>query len=120
MINVLTPKPESCVTIWFVSLKLESRILIIPSSQPTSNWELNSIQVLNLLVVIFLLTIKVQCSQFQTDKLPSAKTKQHDFSYQFWGGFDFFKEYFKLGLELKISNGLKDINIHDGTFILNH
>jgi hypothetical protein len=47
---------------------------------------------------------------------PIAKTKQHDFSYQFGGGFDFFQEYFKLGLELKISNGLKDINIHDDTF----
>jgi len=47
---------------------------------------------------------------------PIAKMKQHDFSYQFGGGFDFFQEYFKLGLELKISNGIRDVNIHDNTF----
>ena len=47
---------------------------------------------------------------------PIAKTKKYDYSYQFGGGFDFFQEYFKLGLELKISNGLRDVNIHDNTF----
>ncbi len=47
---------------------------------------------------------------------PIMKMKQHDFSYQFGGGFDFFMEYFKLGLELKISNGLKDVNVYDGSF----
>jgi len=47
---------------------------------------------------------------------PTSKMKQYDFSYQFGGGFDFFQEYFKLGLELKISNGILDVNIHDDTF----
>lgn len=47
---------------------------------------------------------------------PIAKAKKYDYSYQFGGGFDFFQEYFKLGLELKISNGLRDVNIHDNTF----
>ena len=47
---------------------------------------------------------------------PIAKMKQHDFAYQFGGGFDFFQEYFKLGLELKISNGISDVNIYDNTF----
>jgi hypothetical protein len=50
---------------------------------------------------------------------PIMKMKQHDFAYQFGGGFDFFMEYFKLGLELKISNGLRDVNIHDGSFFNN-
>lgn len=47
---------------------------------------------------------------------PIMKMKQHDFAYQFGGGFDFFMEYFKLGLELKLSNGLRDVNIYDNTF----
>jgi len=47
---------------------------------------------------------------------PIMKMKQHDFAYQFGGGFDFFMEYFKLGLELKVSNGLRNVNIPDGTF----
>jgi len=47
---------------------------------------------------------------------PISKMKQYDYSYQFGGGFDFFLEYFKLGLELKLSNGLRDVNIYDNTF----
>jgi len=47
---------------------------------------------------------------------PISKMKQHDYSYQFGGGFDFFQEYFKLGLELKISNGIRNVNIEDNTF----
>ncbi len=47
---------------------------------------------------------------------PIMKMKQHDYSYQFGGGFDFFLEYFKFAIELKISNGLRDVNIYDGTF----
>jgi hypothetical protein len=47
---------------------------------------------------------------------PIMKMKQYDYSYQFGGGFDFFLEYFKFAIELKISNGLRDVNIYDGTF----
>lgn len=47
---------------------------------------------------------------------PIMKMKQYDYSYQFGGGFDFFLEYFKFAIELKVSNGLRDVNIYDGTF----
>ncbi len=47
---------------------------------------------------------------------PIMKMKQHDFAYQFGGGFDFFMEYFKLGLELKLSNGFRNVNVSDNTF----
>jgi len=47
---------------------------------------------------------------------PIMKMKQYDYSYQFGGGFDFFLEYFKFAIELKISNGLRDVNIYDDTF----
>jgi hypothetical protein len=50
---------------------------------------------------------------------PIMKMKQYDYSYQFGGGFDFFLEYFKFAIELKVSNGLKDVNIYDGTFFNN-
>jgi hypothetical protein len=47
---------------------------------------------------------------------PIMIVKQHDFSYQFGGGFDFFMEYFKLGLELKLSSGFRNLHIQDDTF----
>ncbi len=50
---------------------------------------------------------------------PIMKMKQHDYAYQFGGGFDFFLQYFKFAIELKISNGLRDVNIYDGTFFNN-
>ncbi|HIP37310.1 MAG TPA: PorT family protein [Crocinitomix sp.] len=47
---------------------------------------------------------------------PIMKMKQHDYSYQFGGGFDFYMEYFKFAIEIKLSNGLRDVNVYDGTF----
>jgi hypothetical protein len=49
---------------------------------------------------------------------PIVKIQQHDFSYQVGGGFDFWLPYFKLGLELKISNGIKNVTIQDNTFFM--
>lgn len=44
-----------------------------------------------------------------------VKIKRHTYSYQVGGGFDFFLEYFKFGLELKMSYGIGNINIPDNT-----
>jgi hypothetical protein len=49
---------------------------------------------------------------------PFVRMKRHDFSYQFGGGFDFFLEYFKLGLEVKLSNGLVNVYLPDETFYM--
>lgn len=49
---------------------------------------------------------------------PIVKIQQHDFSYQVGGGFDFWLPYFKFGLELKISNGIKNVTIQDNTFFM--
>lgn len=47
---------------------------------------------------------------------PIIRMKQHDFAYEVGGGFDFFLEYFKFGIELKLQNGVRNILIHDDTF----
>ena len=44
------------------------------------------------------------------------KIKRHDFAYEVGGGFDFFLEYFKFGIELKLSTGLRDLNVYDHSF----
>ena len=49
---------------------------------------------------------------------PIVKIQQHDFSYQVGGGFDFWLPYFKLGLELKLSNGIKNVTIQDNSFFM--
>ncbi|MEO9531344.1 MAG: outer membrane beta-barrel protein [Crocinitomicaceae bacterium] len=54
----------------------------------------------------------------QSDIDPIVKIKQHDWQYQVGGGFDFWLPYFKLGLELKISNGIKNVAIQDNTFFM--
>ena len=47
-----------------------------------------------------------------------VKIKQHDWQYQVGGGFDFWLPYFKFGLELKISNGIKNVTIQDDSFFM--
>lgn len=49
---------------------------------------------------------------------PIVKVLKHDYSYQVGGGFDFWLPYFKFGIELKLSNGLRNLHIDDGTFFM--
>jgi hypothetical protein len=44
-----------------------------------------------------------------------VRIKRHTYSYQVGAGFDFFLEYFKFGLELKMSYGIGNINVPDRT-----
>jgi hypothetical protein len=41
------------------------------------------------------------------------KMHSNDYAAQIGGGFDFFLQYFKFGIELKLSVGLRDIMIHE-------
>lgn len=43
------------------------------------------------------------------------KLRQHDYSAEVGGGFDFFLPYFKFGIELKLSVGLPNLLIQDNT-----
>lgn len=52
----------------------------------------------------------------QTISEPIIKLKKHDFAYHVGGGFDFFLPYFKFGVEIKLSNGVKNLLIQDDTF----
>ncbi len=49
---------------------------------------------------------------------PIVKIKKHDFAYQVGGGFDFWMPYFKFGIELKLSNGIRNLAINDGSFFM--
>ena len=47
---------------------------------------------------------------------PIVKLKRHDYAYHVGGGFDFYMQYFKFGLEIKLSNGMRNLLIQDETF----
>ena len=47
---------------------------------------------------------------------PVVKVKRNDWAYQVGGGFDFWLPYFKFGFLLKLSNGITNLAINDGTF----
>ena len=52
----------------------------------------------------------------QTLQDPIVKMTPHDWQYHVGGGFDFYLPYFKLGVELKLSQGVNNLLIQDGTF----
>ena len=45
-----------------------------------------------------------------------VKLKKTDFGFELGGGFDFFLQYFKLGLELKLGLGMNNIHQNDNNF----
>ena len=47
---------------------------------------------------------------------PVIKLSRNDYAYHVGGGFDFYLPYFKFGIELKLSNGIKNLLIQDDTF----
>lgn len=49
---------------------------------------------------------------------PIARVRQHDWAYQVGGGFDFWLPYFKFAIELKLSNGIRNIAIRDNTLFM--
>ena len=55
----------------------------------------------------------------QTFNDPFIKIKRNDWQGQVGGGIEFFATYFKFGMELKYSQGIRNVLIQDGTTISN-
>jgi len=96
--------------------RLESTTLDFPLMLKLRTKRINNFAAYFLTGIQYSLDLATQSKTAIDMNDPIMKMKQHDFAYQFGGGFDFFMEYFKLGLELKLSNGLRDVNIYDNTF----
>lgn len=64
-------------------------------------------------------TIDLQSVQDKTQNLidPFIKIKKNDYMMQFGGGVEFFAEFFKCGIEIKYSQGWKNVLIQDNTII---
>lgn len=50
---------------------------------------------------------------YDVDKQVYLRLRRSDLYYEFGAGFDFYLPYFKLSVELKMSNGLRDVLVHD-------
>lgn len=50
---------------------------------------------------------------YDEEKPIYLRLKRSDLYYELGGGFDFYLPYFKFSIELKMSNGLRDILVHD-------
>jgi len=55
----------------------------------------------------------------RTEDYELIKLDRHDFSAEMGVGFDFYLEYFKFGIELKMAYGLVDLIVRDGTLFTN-
>jgi hypothetical protein len=51
--------------------------------------------------------------EYDEDKPIYMRLRRADLYYEFGPGFDFYLPYFKLSVELKMSNGLRDVLVHD-------
>lgn len=51
--------------------------------------------------------------QYDEDKPIYIRLKRADLNYEIGTGFDFYLTYFKLSVELKMSNGMRDILVHE-------
>jgi hypothetical protein len=51
--------------------------------------------------------------EYDEDKPIYLRIKRSDLYYEFGPGFDFYLPYFKLSIELKMSNGFRDVLVHD-------
>ncbi len=50
---------------------------------------------------------------YDNDKQIWLRLRRSDLYYEFGAGFDFYLPYFKLSVELKMSNGIRDVLVHD-------
>jgi hypothetical protein len=50
---------------------------------------------------------------YDVEKQVYLRLRRSDLYYEFGAGFDFYLPYFKLSVELKMSNGIRDVLVHD-------
>ena len=51
--------------------------------------------------------------EYDDEKPVYIRLKRSDLYYEFGAGLDFYLPYFKLSVELKMSNGMSDVLVHD-------
>lgn len=98
--------------------RLESTYLDFPLLLKLRSKRLNNFAAYGIGGFQYSLDLASQEDVDQTLGEPIVKIQKHDFQYQVGGGFDFWLPYFKFGIELKISNGIRNVVIQDNSFFM--
>ncbi len=96
--------------------RLESTFLDFPVMLKLRTKRINNFAAFGLMGIQYSLDLATQSDAAPDPLDPFMKMQQHDFATQFGGGFDFFMAYYKFAIELKISNGFKNLHIQDESF----
>lgn len=107
-------------TITEVSTRVESTNLDFPVLLKLRTKRINNFAAYMVIGGQYSLDLATQKDVDNTGDDPIIKIKQHDWSGQVGGGFDFFMPYFKFGIELKFSHGFKNLLIQDNTRFARH
>jgi len=99
----------------FETTRLESTFLDFPLMMKLRSKRINNFAAYGLAGIQYSVDLASQIDVATVPGEAVMKIKKHDFSTQFGGGFDFFMAYYKFAIEIKISNGFKDLLIQENT-----
>lgn len=103
-----------------IDTRVESTNLDFPVLLKLRTKRINNFAAYMVVGAQYSLDLATQKDVDNTGSDPIIKIKQHDWSGQVGGGFDFFMPFFKFGIELKFSQGFKNLLIQDGTQFSKH
>jgi hypothetical protein len=94
--------------------KLESSFLEFPLLLKYKGLRLNNIRPYLIGGLNFRYDLAAK-KEFDQEKPVYMRLRRSDLYYEIGPGFDFYLPYFKLSIELKMSNGLRDVLVHDNS-----
>lgn len=91
-------------------------VINLPVSFKLSSRRINNFSAYAISGLSYEFDLSSQADVDQSLSDPIIKLKKHNFTYHVGGGFDFYLPYFKMGLDIKLSNGFTNLLIQDETF----
>lgn len=108
-----TPSQKGDTT-FFVNKQLNSTYLIFPLLLKYRSWRSNNVGAYFIGGVSYSIDMAAAKRIHQSANNGVVKTLTHDAQVQMGAGFDFYTNYFKLGIEAKMLYGLKNLIINEG------
>lgn len=109
----------SATTDWFNEERINSTCLDFPLMLQFRTLRINNFAAYALVGGQYTVDLQSQEDAGQNYVDPFIKLRKHDWHAQVGGGVEFFAPYFKFGIELKYSHGLRNSFVNDGTVIAN-
>lgn len=118
VLNYTFVNPDTTASVdFFNEERINSTNLDFPLMLQFRTLRLNNFAAYVLVGAQYSLDLQSQETASQDFIDPFIKIRKHDFQGQIGGGIEFFAPYFKFGMELKYSHGLRNTFVPDGTFI---